>query len=290
LRLALLADIHGNQPALEAVLEALKHDAPDGILVAGDWISGPWDNKVLSTLEEYADASVLGNTDIRLLEYLDGKTPEIWSRLKQFELLRWNARHINAHCLELLRRMPEQRLVNFDGTSPIRVVHGSLENPFEGLSNNRKVERLDRTFAELQEDVLLCGHTHYPMVVERDGKLIVNPGSVAAPLNGDTHAQYALLEWSDKRWQAELKRVAYDHQPVIQKFRESGMLAECGVFGRIFLETILSGEDITLLFFNHIDYLATMRGIELDSYLPDEIWEEADRSFDWKAIQKRRHD
>lgn len=291
MRFALLADIHGNQPALEAVMKELKKDAPDEILVAGDWIAGPWGKEVLETLEDHIDTSVLGNTDIRLLDFLDGKAPENWSRLKQFALARWDAQNLDTYHLELLRRMPQQRVVQSeDGTASIRIVHGSLESPFQGISCERHPRRVDRTFEQLEEEVLVCGHAHRPMVINKNGKLIVNPGAVSGPLNGDIRAQYALLEWYSGRWQADLKTIEYDKQELITGFESSNLLKEGGVLAKAFLYTDLTGEDISLLFFEHIDKIAESHGVELDSYVPDEIWDEADRTFDWQAVEKRRQD
>ncbi len=264
MRLALLADIHGNLPALEAIVKELKNDTPYGILVAGDWTAGPWGRECLETLETHMETSVLGNTDIRLLKFVDGKAPGNWSHLKQFGLARWDTSHLDERHLDLLRSLPEQRTFHPDGTAPIRIVHGSLESA--------------------------CGHTHRPMALEKDGKLIVNPGAVSGPLNGDIRAQYALLEWQAGHWQAEFRGVDYDKEKLIEGFESSGLLEGGGALARSFLYTELTGEDITLLFFQHIDRIAESRAVQLDTYVPDEIWEEAERSFDWQAIEKRRHD
>ena len=72
------------------------------------------------------------------------------------------------------------------------------------------------------------------------GKLIVNPGAVGGPLNGDTHAQYALLDWRDDQWQPQLKRVPYDHQHVIDNHSKTAdSWRNAARLGRHFLETIL---------------------------------------------------
>jgi putative phosphoesterase len=286
MRLALLADIHGNLPALEAVMCALENDAPDGILVAGDWISGPCENEMFDLLESHIRTSILGNSDIRLLEFIDGKSPSNWATLKQFSMLRWDVQHLLPKNLNLLRSMPKQRVIQIDGTHLIRIVHGTLESAFESPFKSR--EKLYQTFDDLQESILVCGHSHRPMIAAgREGKLIVNPGAVGGPLNGDTHAQYALLDWREGQWLPQLKRVPYDHQPVIRMFTDSGFLVESGPLGRAFLETILTGEDIARLLFDHIDRLASAHGIELDDYVPDDIWEEAGLTFDWQAVEQR---
>jgi putative phosphoesterase len=288
MRLALLADIHGNLPALEAVLKELKSDAPDGILVAGDWIAGPWGNDTLEMLSGHLATSILGNMDIRMLEFMDGKAPKNWSTLKQFALTRWNAKHLDERHLGLLRSMPEQRIFQPEGTTAILIVHGSMESPFKGLSNDHHPERINRTFKQLDQAVLVCGHTHFPMVISRNGKTIVNPGAVSGPLNGDVRVQYALLDWRDSHWQAELKAVDYDKTRLIKGFEDSDLLREGGALARCFLETEMTGEDIALLFFEHIDAVARSHGVELDSFVPDDIWEEAENTFDWQAVEQRR--
>jgi protein phosphatase len=133
MRLAVLSDIHGNLPALEAVLQDIHSHTHDGILVAGDLVGGPLANETIALLGDIQADMIRGNSDINLLRYDRGDAPPPWRTSKQFAVLRWFHRDLRQPSLERLRGLPEERVIDAGPTSLIRVVHGSPGAPFEGL-------------------------------------------------------------------------------------------------------------------------------------------------------------
>ena len=280
--LAILADVHGNLPALQAVAEDFKAFQPESILVAGDLTGGPQANECIRLLQGLGGEMILGNSDLNLLRLADGCAPGSWSTSRQFGLLRWALRNIDQHCLKLLRGLPEQRVFRKPGVHPIRVVHGSIRDPYESLYPERETERLDLALAQTSEAVLVCGHTHEPWILRRNGKLALNPGAVAAPLNAEIGAQYALLRWEHGGWQAELRRVDYDLSAIRRAYETSGLLVEGRPLAGCHLLGIESGRDIALQFLTYAHRLAETAGFGRCTVLPDEIWEQAEASFDWE--------
>jgi putative phosphoesterase len=283
MRIAVLSDIHGNLPALEAVLEDLKAQKPDKWIVAGDFVGGPHPNETIDLLRSLKPSwMILGNSDINLLRYIDGQVPPVYRIAKQFALLRWASMRISSDSLKFLRDLPQQQVITLDGLASIRVVHGSLDDPFNGYDPESEPEEFEKDLDRLEEKVLVCGHTHCPWIVEKHNKLALNPGSVAGPLNGYVGTQYALLDWVDGHWDAELQALPYDLSRVRAAFLESGLLESGGALARCFLHSTEIGQDASRQFLQFASTLAGPAGYSNGSVIPDEIWDKVEATFDWK--------
>jgi putative phosphoesterase len=285
MRLAVMSDVHGNLPALEAVLEDMQPFEPDAILVAGDFIGGPAPVKTIHLLRSLNSWMIRGNSDTGLVRYGLGDAPDAHHTHRQFALLRWAHRHVDQETFEFIRSLPEQRVVEIDGTAPVCLVHGSPRNPSESIFPDRDPATLDLALAQTSEPVLVCGHTHIPWKVTRDDRLALNPGAVCGPLNGEVCAQYALLTWRAGRWQAEHRAVSYDLEQIRTSFRESGLLEEGGALARSFLLSIETGQNIADDFLSHAYGLAARAGFEDCYAVPDAAWEQATATFDWDRYE-----
>ena len=302
MRLAILADIHGNLPALEAVLRDAEQHAIDEIVVAGDLVTrGPHPNEVMRLLRTRHSRMIRGNGDDDLLEYDTGDDSDARHTSAQWATLRWSYRHIGREALSYLASLPEQCILSFDGTAPIRVVHGSLASPLgvvypdsgpERMRLSKRALRFPKGYvlsaqaalAQIVEPVLVCGHTHVPWATEHDGRLAINPGSVGSPINGDPRAQYALCEWRGGKWQVTHRAVSYDLALIRAEYEASGLLEEGGALARAFLLTVETGRNIILHLFSHIRALAAEAGHEGYAIVPDDIWKHAVATFDWQAV------
>lgn len=277
MRLAIFSDVHANLPALEAVLADLQQHAVDGIIVAGDLAgAGPQPVETIQRLRSTGAWMILGNADIAVLKCDSGTAPAGWYTSRVFSLVRWTHSHLDRETLDFLRSLPEQRVVELPGTAAIRVVHGSPRSPSESIFPDQDPALLDQALAQVSEAVLVCGHTHKPWHVERDGRLVLNPGAVNGPLNGELGAQYALLSWDSGHWQARHFTIPYDFERLRSAFQESGFLEQVGPMARAFLRNLQTGQDAAGDFFAYAKKLAP--GCDI---VPDEIWEQAAETFDW---------
>lgn len=263
------------------MLEDLKAFKPDTLAVSGDLTGGPYSNEVLELLREQGTVCILGNSDLGLMRYLRGEGPQEWHSLKQFGMLRWNARHLTEDNYQYLASLPERQVLSLPGTYPICIVHGSPRDPFESICPDKDISILDQSLEMIAEPVLVCGHTHEPWCLHRHGKMAVNPGSVAGPLNGEVGAQYAWMEWQDSEWQVKHNLVSYDFAPLKEAFVETGLLAEGGPVARGFLLSIETGQNVTLDFLNFAYQLAERAGFKDCEMLLDEIWDLAELEYPW---------
>jgi predicted phosphodiesterase len=309
MRLAILADIHSNLPALEAVLEDAERTGIDGTLIAGDHLTGgPCPVGTIRALRALDAHIIRGNTDDRLLAYHTGDVPDAWRTSEQWAGLRWLYGRLDEEALGWLACLPEQCVVSLQGTTRIRVVHGTPWSTTRHLAPDRSPgslqlferagilpagrdpDRLGDTLSRIDEPVLVCGHSHIPWVQGEKGRLALNPGSVGAPVSGDVRAQYALLTWQDGRWQVEHRAVPYDLERARRAYREGGLLEEAGPVARAFLLNVETGLAVFGLFVRHVRMLAAEAGAERDPVVPVEVWEQAISTFDWAAYEEQRTD
>ena len=286
MRLAVLSDLHGNLPALEAVLEDLLRHAVDGLIVAGDLIGGPQPIESIQLVLSHDPLMISGNSDTNLLRYRAGLAPKEWNDRLQFALLRWSDKHLDDRTIELLLSLPEQRSIQIPGTAAIRVVHGSPRDQSESIFPTLKPISLKNALSQIEEPVLVCGHTHIPWKVECHGKLALNPGAVCGPLNGEVCAQYAILTWAEDKWLVEHFAVEYDLDRIRRAFRGSGLIDEGGALARAFLRSIETGQNLADWFLNHAYRLAKEAGFGEIGVIPDHIWELADGTFNWEATSQ----
>ena len=244
MRLAVLADIHGNLPALEAVLDDVQPYDVDGFIIAGDHVDkGPYPVETLRLLRTLNGWMIRGNADNYFFEP-DAHTPRIWRDGQQWAALRWTHQHLDEETLDFIASLPEQCVVAIPGTAAIRVVHCSPHDSSRSLFPSRDPialawyrkanslppdsERLDldSVMEQIDEPVLICGDTHIPWTQACCAGVALNPGSVSLPFNGDTRANYALLTWQDHHWQVEHRAVPYDLLRTWAAFHTSGFLQE----------------------------------------------------------------
>lgn len=286
MRLAVLADIHGNLIALEHVLADARKQGADAIVVLGDLADrGPFPVETLAAVRDAADVVIRGNTDERFLLVDQGDAPEAWYHAAQFGALRWSYERLSRAELDYLAGLPGQHRLEFDGLPPVRLVHGSPRSSSEPVYPDRDTQVAD-VLGLVEEDVLAMGHTHYSWVVRSGAKVAFNPGSVGQPFNGDPRAQYALLTANGHGWQVEHRALDYDRRPLCDAFSRSGMLGPERGFARAGMLSMLTGRDEILPFLRYAADLAHNNGSAHSALIPDAVWGEASMSYDWRRVER----
>ncbi len=211
MRIGLISDIHSNIYALKSVLKKLV--GMDLILCAGD-ITGyyPFVNEVFQELEDHNVIFIKGNHDAYLCgdKIKDLNTIE----LKSFEYTR---NHIASINLDRLRTTSLHYELTIDGFKLV-MVHGSPWDKLEEYvyPDYPSFER----FKEIDADVIILGHTHYPMIKQIGEKLIINPGSCGQPRDYNPRAAFAIFDTLAKS--AIIKRVQYNVKRLCGIVRELG--------------------------------------------------------------------
>ena len=260
IRLAFLGDIHGNLPALEAVLDEIDKQTPDAVFLLGDLLNRcPWTLDVVDVLRQRDWPSVQGNHDLVLANLNTPEGPPTFNDKNRFPNIHWTWEQMRPHDLCYLRNLPHDLLIEIQGAPSLRLFHGLPDNPFAGIVPDADEESVSSQIAVYDESVLICGHTHQPMdrtitaqSSEHNGgsypckQRILNPGSVGMPYNGDPRAHYLLLDLVKEDgklgWQPQFRRLDYDFDRVASAFRSSGLLESSGAIAALNLRTIKDGQ------------------------------------------------
>ncbi len=282
LTIAILADVHGLLPALEAVLEKVSAYPPDAIIIAGDFLGGPQPLEVLSRLQSLSCHCILGNGEVYMLKMRHGRAPETWWNHRQYDMGRWIYHRLNTDVFGFLDGLKEQMILYPKGTHPVRVVHGSPWDVNKLVFPDENPQDLSRALAMIPEQVLIFAHNHLPGIYHREGKLAVNPGSVGNNLNGDPRASYATLSWNGVGWEPKLYYVPYDLDAVVEVFQKTGFLDENRPLSRAFLESVLTAENTALEYIQFASERAKEAGYNGFTAVPDTIWLEAEAEFSWQ--------
>ena len=209
---AVLADIHGNLPALEAVLADVALTDADLLMICGDVASGPLPVETLEVLRALPRARfVRGNADRGLVNSFDGeKLPRLPG--PAFD---WCASQLAREHRDFLASFSEPVLVEVGGVGRVLFCHGSPRSDEEMMTAETPDARLREFLAGVEADVVVCGHTHMPFDRVVDGVRIINPGSVGMPYGGPG-AFWALLGPD-----VEFRRTDYDREAAAEKIRRS---------------------------------------------------------------------
>lgn len=220
MKFALVSDIHGNLPALEAVLRDVHRRGVSTVVNLGDSLSGPlWPLETAEFLMRQPWIHLAGNHERQLLDFDPARrgpsdvyahsqlTPAVFKWLASLPPTAWLG--------------PQVLLCH--GT-PHSDLHYLLETVEPGGVRLAKPGEISERLGDTDARLIACGHTHVPRVVSTArGQLIVNPGSVGLPAydddqphfhlieNGSPHARYAICECIEHAWHAELLAVPYDH-------------------------------------------------------------------------------
>jgi putative phosphoesterase len=213
MRILAISDLHANWPALEAVLAA---EPFDGLLVGGDLVSyGPHPREVVDLVRQRAWVAVRGNHDQALAHGVDCRCAPASKPLA--EATRAVHRELLAPAdVEFLGRLPATAAVE-DGTCALFLVHASPRDHFYRytLTPEAPAAHLQEEIQGVQARYILLGHTHLPMVRPVGAQVVINPGSVGQPRDGDPRASYAVIEDGV----VSLRRAAYDVERTIRDLR-----------------------------------------------------------------------
>ena len=233
MRFAAIADVHGNRAALEAVLADMDAIGISEVVNLGDHVSGPLEpRQTAELLIERAFPSIQGDQDRRLVE-LDVAGSS--------SAMRWDYGQLDQMHLDWLAYLPSTMIYRDD----VYLCHGSPKSDStywldrvadDAIIHATPIDDVEAEASEITTSLILCGHTHIPRVVRlRDGRLVVNPGSVGCPgfegqkpvyhkvEMGTPDACYAILVRKELKWSVTFRFVPYDHMSMAETARRNGM-------------------------------------------------------------------
>jgi putative phosphoesterase len=215
MRVAAIYDVHGNLPALEAVLAEIETIGPDLIVIGGDVALGPMPSETIAALRALGSATrfVRGNCDRALVRSFDVGTVEQESALADA----WVVARLTQAERDFLAGFEDCARVEVDVLGATLFCHGSPRSDEEILTRITSEERLDRLLRGVEERVVVCGHTHVQFDRAAADVRLVNAGSVGLPYEERPGAYWALLGP-----EVELRRTGYDLERAARRIRATG--------------------------------------------------------------------
>jgi putative phosphoesterase len=215
MRVAALYDVHGNLPALDAVLHEAEDEAVDLVLFGGDIAWGPLPRPTVERVLELGSqaTAIRGNADREvaaasgIAEGLDAAT----ARQNQ-----WCSEQLSHEHREWLRELPPSLVVAVDELGPVLFCHGSPRGDEESITTATPESRLRDMLDGVGEDTVVCGHTHAQFARSVGAKAVINAGSVGLPF-GDPGAYWCLLGP-----RIDLRHTTYDVETAAATFRRAG--------------------------------------------------------------------
>ena len=208
---AVLSDVHGVLPVLDAVLAEPDVAAADLVVVTGDHAAGPQPVEVLDRLRGLGERVVLvrGNADRELVALARGGQLDVPDPVST-----WAAAQLSEEHVRLLAALPHPVTLDVEDFGPVLFCHGTPRDDEEVVLVDTRLQRWAEVFADLPEQVrtVVCGHTHMPFVRLVDRRLVVNPGSTGMPY-GRPGGSWALL----RDGQVALRHTAVDVEAAIEQ-------------------------------------------------------------------------
>jgi putative phosphoesterase len=216
MRVAAIYDIHGNLPALEAVLDDVRRVGVDRIVVGGDVLPGPMPRETLALLRalDVPADFVRGNGDREVLEVLAGEEPA--GVPEPFRpALRWVAEQLGPEDERMMAAWPATIRMPVEGLGQVLFCHATPRSDAEVFTRLTPVDRLLPVFEAADASVVVCGHTHMQFDRTVGTTRVVNAGSVGMPF-GEPGAYWLLLAGG-----VELRRTSYDLRQAAQRVRRT---------------------------------------------------------------------
>ena len=220
MKIAALYDIHGNLPALNALLEELREVQPDLIVVGGDIVSGPMPGQTLDRLYLLGDhvRAIRGNGDREAVMVVDGQplSPAMPEEVR--EVTHWVAGQLTRSHRDFLAALPEQLVLPVEDLGSVLFCHATVRHDEEIFTPLTPAERLNVIFSRVEQEIVVCGHTHMQFERRVGSLRILNAGSVGMPYADRPGAYWLLLspQGHEFRW------TGYDSEAAAQEIRVSG--------------------------------------------------------------------
>jgi putative phosphoesterase len=226
---AVITDIHGNLPALQAALARIEELGVESVFCGGDLVGyGPHPNEICRLIGEREIPTIYGNYDYAIARdredcgcaYVTTHDRELGQRSVD-----WTLAHTDRVSKDFMRGLPFD--LHFPvGNVRVHLVHGSPRRVNEYLFEDKPARLYERLAAAERDPVLVFGHTHKPWVRKYGRVLFVNCGSVGKPKDGDPRGAFAVLQATTDSVQVAIERFDYDAEAVAAEVREVGLPSE----------------------------------------------------------------
>jgi len=261
MKIAICSDIHGNLPALEAVLSEVNDLGIDQIIILGDLITDftQYTNDILNTVRATTRNVIRGNREGYLINQANNPSDDTWKKHQQFSTNLKTYQKLSEEDISYIKALPQQISFPCDEKFCLRAVHGSPFSEFDTIYADN-IDLIDRSLSEITENILLCGHTHRPFVFSNAEKTIINVGSVGLNFDREQSAHYTVIQYDENDVKIDMRKAKYNYTA----FKNSCDWDDPWV--RLCLRSIEDGENYNMRFLEEAGWRFGVWPIPNDDY------------------------
>ncbi|WP_069999726.1 metallophosphoesterase family protein [Cellulosilyticum sp. I15G10I2] len=228
MRFAVIGDVHSNIFALDSVLKDIENKQVDFIISTGDLVGYmPFPNEVIEKIRASRILVIQGNHD-KVIAQAAEVSDELIRNMSDVEVQKSASAAftnwvITKENRAYLRNLPRQLRIS-SGRLKVLLVHGSPRMIGEYLYED--IEKLTELSKEVEEDIIICGHTHKPYHQIIDNKHFINAGSVGKPKHGSSQATYVIVTIEGDTVKSDIIEVNYEIESIIEAIKANPMIAD----------------------------------------------------------------
>ena len=276
--IAVLADIHGNHSALQAVIDYCMGHGITHYILLGDYVTDcPNPQKtmeLLYVLKQYFKCYIVrGNREEYLLDYR--KNGEVgWTKGSGSGSLLYTYEQMTEKDFQFFDSLPIYGINNPKESPGFEYCHGSPAQSSELLFSEKRNTK--RIMNQLKTQILLHGHTHIQESFSYRDRKAVNPGALGLPRNNMQYAEFAILHGTKSGWEEELMQVKYDRHEILKEFATSGLKEYAPAWAAIQMHTIRTGIDLSeAVLLKAMQLCERETGMARWPKIPEKYWAEA---------------
>lgn len=236
MRIAILADIHGNLPAFEAALAHVANEGVDQIVLAGDIVNGSPDSARCWQLARSLNCPMLrGNHERYVFDYGTSAANSLWET-ELFSPVQWTVSQFTDRERAAMAKLP--MALRLPEMADLLLTHASPKNDQQSIRPYSPQSVVQEIFGDVAERTIVRGHNHLNSVYRWRDKQIITVGSVGLPLDSNPSAQYNILERCKNQWHNKPQAVTYDVEATLRRFKETGYLEAAYPMSRLFLREV----------------------------------------------------
>ena len=279
MKIAVMADIHGNHFALERCIDEAIRLGAEEYLFLGDYVGEmAYPERTLECLkklkQEFPCTFIRGNKDQYWIDHKNGMHDDwIWQTgTSGSGMLQYSYTHLSEDQIKVFENMPIAKTMQYDNMPPFVICHGS---PFKVNEDLREdYDNINDLTERLETELTICAHTHIQAEFVRNGKRVVNPGSVGASLKSGGKAQFMMLLSHEGTWNTEFYSLNYDVKKTIQEMDEENLSEQAPGWYRV-VKAVLLGKEIS-------QFMVLSKACEL--------CEKEEGRADWRCIPEKYWD
>jgi predicted phosphodiesterase len=305
MKIAIISDVHGNYPALSAVINDAEEKKIDKFIFVGDYIFDlPFSNEVTELIKSLNNAYVIKGNKETYLGRFETENQNNWN-IDQIGALHQTFRELKKDNLIYLKDLPESCFVTLPSNKRVFVTHFINElklfdknsefcsgifskqmerEPFSHIEFLQKAksrfnnDAIRNIITSINAEVIISGHTHLQWYAKVNNQLVINPGSCGQPLDYNSKAAYTILEDTENGLNIYEKRIEYNIEETINISKKSTVYEKSKVWCELVFSALLTGKDSFSEFFELAHNLALEKN-EHGHFFNNETWNLAGKIF-----------